>query len=507
MKILELLKSRAGAISKAGVIGLGVTVGLVGLNVANFFSTVPGPESQEVRDLAQIMSSGGELPKEYSGIRVSLGNVQLATAEERAAREGNIFDGGDAGVANLARLDGMNITGQRFSGGEAGLGMGANDAVALTGGSAAGNAQVKGNVDGALASAREQARNQAGKTKINRLGDDSNSNFQRASIARASGNELGSGATGGFGAPSYGGSGSGEIPSALSGAMPSGSTLVVASGDLQGARTPSYVAGSRDARVMGAGGRRSQEENSLLDTAKRSAEAARNQHRADNEGATYAFMSGYQRGLMLDNSNDEAGSSLGVTRNSDSDLNSKIPGMGNLDKLESNVQNTLDDSLEREAKKKQSRNSLMALCVTTVLATLVAVVAISVMRNVPAYGTAAAGITTAIIVGLIALLAIKAGIHWKKYPDDNVGWQMELACVAMLTLVGLAWTALGDLLFKGIEKLTQGLAKIFGQTGEWADALVGKIAGGAGTSVKGLTGGAATSEAMQGISSLINGKK
>ena len=466
MKILELLKSRAGAISKAGAIGLGVTVGLVGLSVSNFFSTMPSPESKEVRNLAQIISSGGELPQEYSGIRVSLGNAQLATAEERAAREGKIFDGGDTGVANLARLDG--ITGRRFSGGEAGLGMGANEAVALPGGVAAGNGQTKGNVSGALASAQEQARNQSGKTRINRLGDDSNSNFQRASIARASGSELGSGATGGFGAPGYGGSRSGEIPSALSGAMPGGSTLVVASGDLQGARTPSYVAGNRNARVFGGSGSRSQEAESLLDTAKRSAEVARNNNKADNEGATYAFMKGYQGGLVVDSG--EGDSNLGATGGVGSmDLgDDSIPGMSKLSGLESKLDDRLESEMETQQKKKVARDTIHKMGLAMFVATMAAFVAICVL-NKTGYGSIAAWIVTGV---MLAALAVFAGFIIKYRKQDLIPADMATGygiwAGVDAAILGLAWI---PGVAKTVGKMVDWVAKTFHMTS-------GGIAGG-----------------------------
>ena len=438
MKLLELLKSRAGAISKAGAIGLGVTVGLVGLNVANFFNTLPSPQSQEVRSLAQIMASGGELPQEYSGINVSLGNAQLATAEERAAREGRIFDGGDAGVANLARLDGMDITGQRFSGGEAGLGMGGNEATALPGG-VAGQAQVKGNVAGAMASAAEQARRQGGKTKINKLGDESNSNFQRASIARASGSELGSGATGGFGAPSYGGSRSGEIPDALSGAMPSGSTLVMPSADLQGARTPSYVAGNRNARVFGASGSRSQEGESLLDTAKRSAEVARNNNKADNEGATYAFMKGFKGGLVVGDEAEEGGAlATGAAGSMDLGADS-IPGMSQLKGLENKLDDRFQKEMEEQQKKEAARNLINKMGIAMIFATLAAFITICVL-NKTGYGTIAAWIISGVMWAAIAVFAgFVISYGQKKLIPRDMFATWGILAGTMAGVIGLAW--------------------------------------------------------------------
>lgn len=492
MKLLELLKSRAGAISKAGAIGLGVTVGLVGLNVANFFNTLPSPQSQEVRSLAQIMASGGELPQEYSGINVSLGNAQLATAEERAAREGRIFDGGDAGVANLARLDGMDITGQRFSGGEAGLGMGGNEATALPGG-VAGQAQVKGNVAGAMASAAEQARRQGGKTKINKLGDESNSNFQRASIARASGSELGSGATGGFGAPSYGGSRSGEIPDALSGAMPKGSTLVMPSADLQGARTPSYVAGNRNARVFGASGSRSQEGESLLDTAKRSAEVARNNNKADNEGATYAFMRGFKGGLVVGDEAEEGGAlATGAAGSMDLGADS-IPGMSQLKGLENKLDDRFQKEMEEQQKKEAARNLMVNMAIAMIAATFAAFIAICIL-NKTGYGTIAAWVVTGVILAAIAAFAAFFISYKNKglLPPDMVS-SYPIGIGVAVAFIGLAWIpGVANTVGTWMEKL----AGLFHMT---SGGIAGSAVGTAGTSIVG-----AGKEAIQTSQALKN---
>ena len=181
MKVLEILKNRVGAISKAGLLSVSVTVGVMGLNVYNYVTSKPKALEPQIRSLSQIMASGGELPSEYSGISLSARGVDFATAEEQAKHEGALlakFDGGEAQVDALGQIDALNVRGSVFHGGEAGLGLnqGAVE-VGPNGGSAGG---ASGADDAGVGDAVAEAAKQ---TVINKLGD-AKASLPRASMAK-----------------------------------------------------------------------------------------------------------------------------------------------------------------------------------------------------------------------------------------------------------------------------------------------------------------------------------
>ena len=119
MKVLQILKSRIGNVSKAGLLGVGVTAGLVGLNLYNYATEGPAAQEQKIRSLSQIIASGDSVPAEYSGINISRGQNEFATAEEVSARQGRMFDGGEGAVAALS---GISVRGTSLGQGEGGLG-------------------------------------------------------------------------------------------------------------------------------------------------------------------------------------------------------------------------------------------------------------------------------------------------------------------------------------------------------------------------------------------------
>ena len=97
MNIFKFLKSRIGAVSiSAGkMAGVALTAGLVGVNVYNYATSSPAAQEARVRSFSEVLASGGILPEDNT-MNFALGNVQFASAEERAAQEGTIFDAGDA---------------------------------------------------------------------------------------------------------------------------------------------------------------------------------------------------------------------------------------------------------------------------------------------------------------------------------------------------------------------------------------------------------------------------
>ena len=294
MNILNILKSRIGALSiSAGkTAGLALTVGLVGMNFYSYMNSSSAAQEERIRSFSEILSSGGSLPGDTT-MSFSTGNAQFATAEEIAAREGSstLFDGGEGAVT---ALNNFNVSGRTLGAGDSGLGMGANAAVQLD----ADGKPVMGG-DAADGSAVAAAAAQANQTKINKLGEAKEGDLQRASMARASGSNLGSGSRGGFGASS-GASGSSASSKSvgqaarvgdgysLSGAMPGGSTLIASNSGIRGIASSSSF-GASDAQTRIGKGVNSKEGRSLRDIALASSKVAANKNRAANEG-TSPFM-------------------------------------------------------------------------------------------------------------------------------------------------------------------------------------------------------------------------
>ena len=200
MNIFKFLKSRIGAVSisggKAAVMAL--SAGMLAVNVYNYANNTPAAQEARVRSFSEVLASGGTLPGDNT-MNFALGNVQFASAEERAAQEGTIFDAGDADVSALqGAMNSFSVRGSALGAGEGGLGMGAKAAVELgpDGKPLTGNAA---GTDGAAVGAAAAAAAQGGQTKINKLGEEPAGGLQRASIARASGSNLGSSSAGGFG--------------------------------------------------------------------------------------------------------------------------------------------------------------------------------------------------------------------------------------------------------------------------------------------------------------------
>lgn len=302
MNIFKFLKSRIGAVSiSAGkMAGVALTAGLVGVNVYNYATSSPAAQEARVRSFSEVLASGGILPEDTT-MNFALGNVQFASAEERAAQEGTIFDAGDADVSALqGAMNSFSVRGSALGAGEGGLGMGANAAVELgpDGKPLTGNAA---GTDGAAVGAAAAAAAQGGQTKINKLGEEPAGGLQRATIARASGSNLRTSSGGGFGGNSRSSAAVGNATAeaaarlsssssyALSGAMPKGSTLIASNDNIRGAAggATEFVSGSRFGRsAMGA---RSREGESLRDMALASSKVAANANRSANEG-TSPFM-------------------------------------------------------------------------------------------------------------------------------------------------------------------------------------------------------------------------
>lgn len=434
MKILKFLTSRLGAVSlSAGkTAGLAVTVGLIGMNIYNFATDTSAAEEAKVRSLSSIMSSGGALPSEYSGINFDTGNMQFATSEEIAAREGTLFDGGEAAVN---ALNNISVSSYALGAGDAGLGMGANAAVQVgpDGKAVTGNVSADGSAVGAAAA------QQAQKTQINKLGEEKAGGLQRASIAKASGSNMGSSSSGSFGAParsSQGGSASVKARGAgtsegyaLSGAMPKGSTLLASNSNVRGAASSSssFIAGNTRTRI--GQGSNSREGRSLRDIALASAKVAANKNRAANEGAS-PFMAkeklsgGIQ---IMDDERVEIGGG-----------NSTDEFVDTLDNQENALNQGVNEIDTTEQDRKAHRNRLTKTLVSLFFATIAGMIAISTLKNAGPWGKAASFVVAAALLVALGLFIADAVKYGQKFGWDAVAWIYTILGGVFAVGVGLA---------------------------------------------------------------------
>ena len=441
MNIFKFLKSRIGAVSiSAGkMAGVALTAGLVGVNVYNYATSSPAAQEARVRSFSEVLTSGGILPEDNT-MNFALGNVQFASAEERAAQEGTIFDAGDADVSALqGAMDSFSVRGSALGAGEGGLGMGANAAVELgpDGKPLTGNAA---GTDGAAVGAAAAAAAQGGQTKINKLGEEPAGGLQRASIARASGSNLGSSSAGGFGGntrSSAAGNATAEAAArlrssssyALSGAMPKGSTLIASNGNIRGAAggATEFVAGSRFGRsAMGA---RSQEGESLRDMALASSKVAANANRSANEG-TSPFMARERLsgGIRVGGGNLHEFQGTGTERHS-TELKERERGLGRHITVVSTA----------EAERKHHRTRLSKMLIGLIPAVFMGMMTIQSMKNSGPWGMVAAIAVTAILGATIIAFTVDAAKYISKYGSD--GWSIASLVGSAVMAAGLvlAW--------------------------------------------------------------------
>lgn len=441
MNIFKFLKSRIGAVSiSAGkMAGVALTAGLVGVNVYNYATSSPAAQEARVRSFSEVLTSGGILPEDNT-MNFALGNVQFASAEERAAQEGTIFDAGDADVSALqGAMNSFSVRGSALGAGEGGLGMGANAAVELgpDGKPLTGNAA---GTDGAAVGAAAAAAAQGGQTKINKLGEEPAGGLQRASIARASGSNLGSSSAGGFGGntrSSAAGNATAEAAArlrssssyALSGAMPKGSTLIASNGNIRGAAggATEFVAGSRFGRsAMGA---RSQEGESLRDMALASSKVAANANRSANEG-TSPFMARERLsgGITVEGENLNEFQGTADTSFED-DMNRRERG----------VAAAADEVDTSEQERKNHRSRLSKMLIALIPTVFMGMMTIQSLKGSGPWGMVAAIAVTALLAAMIIAFTVDAAKYISKYGAD--GWSVAslIGSAVMAAGLVLAW--------------------------------------------------------------------
>lgn len=437
MKVLEILKSRIGAISRAGLLSVGLTGGLVALNVYNYVNDKPKALEPQIRSLSQIMASGGELPSEYSGISLSARGVDFATAEEQAKHEGALlakFDGGEAQVDALGQIDALNVRGSVFHGGEAGLGLnqGAVE-VGPNGGSAGGASGADGaGVGDAVAEANQ--------TVINKLGD------AKASLPRASMAKVNAGGSSSSYSP-YGNAGrvvanapvaAAKIgPSSISG-VPTveGSTLVHTPVSLKGATGSDFVASNRNVRYTG--GLNSREGHSLRAIAVQSAKVAALQSKSANLHAQ-VFMTEDVKGPGTQATADTFTTTMGGDT-------IQPPPDPQIDPGE-DFDNYIEEIDTTEQEKEAHRTRLIKSLIGLVLTTFMAMIAISCL--VKSGGAAwwqyliAAAITAAVLA-IVGVFIADAVAYCNKFENVGNGWTWIAASVGLVMAAGLAIAWIGD---------------------------------------------------------------
>ncbi|MBR3604239.1 MAG: hypothetical protein IKL48_06185 [Elusimicrobiaceae bacterium] len=435
MKVLELLKSKIGAISKAGLFAVSLTGGMVALNVYNYASDRPAALQPEVRSLSQIISSGGELPREYSGINLDARGVEFASAEERALQEGALlasFDGGEAQVQALEGIDPINVQGTVFSGGEAGLGFNQGAVEVGPNGSGAG-AGGSGNNGGSGGDAVEAAN----KTIINKLGEAgvNNGGLKRASIATV--NAGGASSFSPYGNAGVSPSGTPSAtpvgPSSISG-IPSleGTTLVHAPASLRGATGSGFVAPNRNVNYRG--GINSPMGRDLKNIAVQSSKVAAARHKQTNSHAQ-VFMASSQQGLGTHAVGDDVGagdSGVGAAEDFEEDLKNK----------EGNLGAKIDEIDTTEQERKDHRTRLQKQMVSLLFTTFLGMMTIATMKSNKPWGLVVAIAVTALLAGLIGLFVADCAVYIDKYKEGS-GWAIAGIAMAAVFATGVvfAWVS------------------------------------------------------------------
>lgn len=462
MNIFKFLKSRIGAvsISVGKMAGVALTAGLVGVNVYNYATSSPAAQEARVRSFSEVLASGGILPEDTT-MNFAMGNVQFASAEERAAQEGTIFDAGDADVSALqGAMNSFSVRGSALGAGEGGLGMGANAAVELgpDGKPLTGNAA---GTDGAAVGAAAAAAAQGGQTKINKLGEEPAGGLQRASIARASGSNLRTSSGGGFGGnsrSSAAGNATAEAAArlsasssyALSGAMPKGSTLIASNDSIRGAAggATEFVSGSRFGRsAMGA---RSREGESLRDMALASSKVAANANRSANEG-TSPFMARERLsgGITVEGENLNEFQGTADTSFED-DMNRRERG----------VTAAADEADTSEQERKNHRTRLSKMLIALIPTVFMGMMTIQATKDNVPWGLIAAIAVTAILAAVITAFTVDAANYIAKYGKNEDGWAIAsiVGSVVLVSGLVLAWInktngwlqSVGEFLFKNM---------------------------------------------------------
>ena len=495
MNLFSFLKSRIGAISlSAGkTAGLALTVGALGLHAYNYMTDRPAAQEARVRAFSEILASGGTLPNDNT-ISISSGETLFATPEEIAAREGQMFDGGESAIAAFSgATDGMSVKGSSLGVGEDGLGMGSNAAVLM----GPDGKPLVGNVAGADGAAVGAAVASANQAKSGQQDGAQGPTLQRASIARASGGNSSS-SSGGFGGTASRGASSTSVaarteasarinPYDLTGSMPKGSTLIASNDSIRSSSRGSsqMMGGGRFSRA--ASGTNSKEGKSLRDIALASSKVAANANRSANEGTSpFLARERLSGGITVagETANEFAGSSSSDFVN---DMDRRERGFA---QAANNVDNT-------EQERKEHRSRLIRNMLTLILSTVGACWSIHTLMELGRKGGpyawvayAGAALIGAAMLVAIASYIVDCGRYISKYKEQR-GWAIAGIVLGVLMLAAVAISYFN--FSKGEEKtLEQGVTE---NTAQGSGEAGGQAAGEAGGQAAGEAGGQAAGEA------------
>lgn len=364
MNLFHFLRSTRGAIKPLNALLISGAAGVVFAYTVGTVSDKQVSSERQVRTLSGIESTApqqGMLMQNgrLTSINVGDGRGQLATAEERAAMQGN--KALDRYMANQRALEGMDATlgrAAQFSETD-GLNTGNRDIHQIPGQFVQGTSVDTGaGVTGAVTRAGAQAQ---GTEAVG-----GRPSLAPASITRASGNNSGSSAgavSGGIvGGPGQTGGSEGMR---MSGAMPSGSNIVsqrgLDKGPLGNSGTSSFKNG-RDGYIA-RGPKAVRGKNELDDISKRSARAAASNSPSANEGAQAFIQGATQGGVVVTRGADTEGGTGSEDLKNPSDH--KLRAIGN------HLQ-----GVENELENRQSENrALKWQMIATILGTIAAMVA------------------------------------------------------------------------------------------------------------------------------------
>lgn len=371
MNLFNFLKSTRGAIKPLNALLISGAAGVVFVYTVGNVADKQIKAERQVRTLSGIAASSPQQSMlrrdgRLTSINVGDGRGQLATAEERAAMQGNrALDKYMANQQALAGMDAALGRAAQFSESD-GLNIGNREVVQGTPQFVRGTSvDTEAGVAGAVT--------RAGAGKPGKVKTTAPTTLAPATMTRASGNNSGS-AAGAVSGGIVGGPGStgGTEGMRMSGAMPGGTNIMsqrgLDKGPLGNSGTSSFRNG-RDGYIT-RGPKMGQGKDELDDIAKRSARAAASNSPSANEGAQ-AFLAGATRGgvVVTNGEGESEGGSASEDLKNPSDR--KLRAIGNhLGKV------------EQEQEERQSANrALMWQMIATILGSIGAMVAGSLILS------------------------------------------------------------------------------------------------------------------------------
>ncbi len=512
MKWLTILKSTVGKVTmttqKALLISAGVGVGAT-LIIQNA-ATVQAERELAVRSVSSISN-----PYNYEGMRrgadnnmtsinVKDGRNQIASREERERLEGYRRRGfSDETLRHIDNLD-ATVSGAfgraNTMGDSEALTMGSNETDEIPSGSA-GNSGVSFRAPGIDLGGGEgsngaggagPSRSRAAGRPVGEGGSGSGAQLANASMARASGTGIGaSGAGGGSGNEprSLGRGGAGRDGYQFSGAMPSGSNLVSARAEAlgtgNGMGNPNFLASSRGSRTY-KGRQTPRGDTELKDITKRSAAAARNSERSNNEGAR-AFMANSTEsgGMQFEGATD-------ATTSGSADF--EAPNAARLKGIK-DWGNTIDtEALERSKRRNEIIMWLLGTVVATALAIPFGYHLINKGRSSGGFWGVAMMIAGFVLLAAAAAVATTLIVKAAKFAHDYTGGTTSTVSY----IVG--GVAIGALIFTGIAAMSNQQSPLH----KFMDKAMGKMRHFMGDAIKGAAVSTALSTGKEALANAMN---